>query len=588
MPTCAETHIEKSLAGLPKRPARPPPGVLFTDPYHREWFQFLEEEFLPRRCSTNDSALRGVTLVQLRKIIMFTRAHCRELYDRLPRSESPTSGAQLDMTFLNFYHLNDWIVLPSTNADGCSFSELLASQEQPPIWFISHWWGQPVQEFLACLEWHAKLRGIGDRDLLWISAFATRQRPVDDASASTNPLDLCRAMERCKGSLLVIDGNAQAFERAWLLFEASQSLACRARGGFLLDFAVVYRGKAQVLADGLVMEDSLSPDRKAQREDAFPIDVLARSLRAEFKSAATSCEMDRRRILNSVAGRALLEEDPLKEDDSYTRADATFRGHIALAMWPQAARRNLLRELRLPLRMMLDSDRQDLTLSLAFLPDPAPQVRPLFTSIRRLPLQRLELDLQNTNLADVSDFVAFFGQMPALPLLSLKLNFFSCMKLTHVKGLGLAISSLEQLDSLSLDFGGCRALADASGVGEGIGELAACLRHLQLGMRRCDVSFGDILVIAVGAQRLHMLQDFQCDFTACPRLPERMQTKFVSVSHFSVAADISKQELAATTVTLPSSTWTDLLGVPSSQWQVWECLDAVNGRCRSMIGLELR
>ena len=39
--------------------------------------------------------------------------------------------------------------------------EYMAEGPQPPEWFVSHWWGEPVSDFLACLEQHALDRGTG-------------------------------------------------------------------------------------------------------------------------------------------------------------------------------------------------------------------------------------------------------------------------------------------------------------------------------------------------------------------------------------------------------------------------------------------
>ena len=46
----------------------------------------------------------------------------------------------------------------STGAWQCAFVELLALADQPPRWFVSHWWGEPIVHFAACLRLHAETR----------------------------------------------------------------------------------------------------------------------------------------------------------------------------------------------------------------------------------------------------------------------------------------------------------------------------------------------------------------------------------------------------------------------------------------------
>ena len=40
----------------------------------------------------------------------------------------------------------------------------MASEEQPPDYFVSHTWGEPIVHMLACLRQHAKDRGLEDEE----------------------------------------------------------------------------------------------------------------------------------------------------------------------------------------------------------------------------------------------------------------------------------------------------------------------------------------------------------------------------------------------------------------------------------------
>ena len=56
---------------------------------------------------------------------------------------------------VNLYHLNEHFIKPMCAERRCSYVELVASGPQPPAWFVSHWWGEPVTLFLRCIEQHA-------------------------------------------------------------------------------------------------------------------------------------------------------------------------------------------------------------------------------------------------------------------------------------------------------------------------------------------------------------------------------------------------------------------------------------------------
>ena len=59
---------------------------------------------------------------------------------------------------------------------GVTHIELMASAAQLPKWFVSHWWGEPVVEFLACLTAHAKDRQLKKLSAAyWVCAVRTRQ-----------------------------------------------------------------------------------------------------------------------------------------------------------------------------------------------------------------------------------------------------------------------------------------------------------------------------------------------------------------------------------------------------------------------------
>ena len=89
---------------------------------------------------------------------------------------------------MNLYDVNTLLILPATEGRQCSFVEIVANeappllsppylpasrvylctssaasslpQAQTPDYFISHWWGEPIVHFVACLQQHSKDRGL--------------------------------------------------------------------------------------------------------------------------------------------------------------------------------------------------------------------------------------------------------------------------------------------------------------------------------------------------------------------------------------------------------------------------------------------
>ena len=76
---------------------------------------------------------------------------------------------------INLYAVTDWIIKPFTAREACSFVELVVDEgtaEQIPQWFISHWWGEPVFDFIKAVMAHAKARGLEETAPYWVCAYA--------------------------------------------------------------------------------------------------------------------------------------------------------------------------------------------------------------------------------------------------------------------------------------------------------------------------------------------------------------------------------------------------------------------------------
>ena len=47
------------------------------------------------------------------------------------------------------------------------FNAPAGTTSQKPKWFVSHWWGEPVMDFITCLEEHARVRALKPEDAVY-------------------------------------------------------------------------------------------------------------------------------------------------------------------------------------------------------------------------------------------------------------------------------------------------------------------------------------------------------------------------------------------------------------------------------------
>ena len=111
---------------------------------------------------------------------------------------------------------------------------------QMPAWFVSHAWIEPIRLFLMCLRRHALLRELERLEAYWVCAYANNQHTLDLA-ISRNPrkTSFYKAMQLCRGVLLVLDSEATPFTRIWCCFEESIAVGRSVRGAKQVGFSNV-------------------------------------------------------------------------------------------------------------------------------------------------------------------------------------------------------------------------------------------------------------------------------------------------------------------------------------------------------------
>ena len=81
---------------------------------------------------------------------------------------------------------------------------------------MSHWWGEPVLDFIKCLKEHARVRELGEDATYWVCAYANNQHELGQ-DIGTDPRDssFYQALQLCEGVLVVLDAKATPFTRIW-------------------------------------------------------------------------------------------------------------------------------------------------------------------------------------------------------------------------------------------------------------------------------------------------------------------------------------------------------------------------------------
>jgi hypothetical protein len=205
--------------------------------------------------------------------------------------------------------------------------ELIAFGEQVPLYFVSHWWGEPVLDFVKCLEQHAVDRGLGVDSPYWVCAYANNQWKLDDEiGGSLEESSFRKAMKLSFGTVTVLDEGGVTFSRIWCGYEIFTSLAGDKHKTY--DVYTCPKGGAVGLVEGLSAGDK-DAGAKQKRESGFPLERVR--LDIQLQSAQASVEADRKAILNAIVGAA-ADAEPPEEHASYTRLNNMLAGRFAAGM----------------------------------------------------------------------------------------------------------------------------------------------------------------------------------------------------------------------------------------------------------------
>jgi len=297
----------------------------------------------------------GITVRQLRAIWANISRRC------VPEGWTDHKNNLLKPEDVSLYDVDKHIIRPFTVEKEVPFVEMLPSTAgpQPPRFFISHWWGEPVRDFILCLE-RAILDFRKNRDdederrgggmsadtPVWVCAYANNQWALgEDIPDDPNQLGFTRAMEVAVGrTITILDKDGIVFSRIWCAFELFLTFkGTKTKNGLWAVYTAHthnYKNpngrdeeerKALGIISGGSTSDLTFSDRITARETAFPFELIKKSLSIQVESAESSVESDRIHILNSIVGNPSneLNNTPHTTHNKYAELNDTLRGNFA-------------------------------------------------------------------------------------------------------------------------------------------------------------------------------------------------------------------------------------------------------------------
>ena len=114
-------------------------------------------------CAITQTELRAITTEQLARVKAHMERRCA------PERWHDWQGKELAPRTVTLYDATAYVIKPATKKRRCSFVEQVAASEQRPAWFVSHWWGEAVFDFITCLHQHQHDRNLNSHtNAYWV------------------------------------------------------------------------------------------------------------------------------------------------------------------------------------------------------------------------------------------------------------------------------------------------------------------------------------------------------------------------------------------------------------------------------------
>ena len=139
-------------------------------------------ELLSRSAHIADTARRSMTLAQLNVFAGFVYTVLMDSFINDGNQHSPTFDQRVTWGVLTMYHVCTHFIAPLTEDvfspqsqchSSCSFVELVAENPQDPLWFVSHFWGDPFALLVRMLNYQALAHKLGDHATYWVCTFGS-------------------------------------------------------------------------------------------------------------------------------------------------------------------------------------------------------------------------------------------------------------------------------------------------------------------------------------------------------------------------------------------------------------------------------
>ena len=237
---------------------------------------------------------RAMSLQQLREM--------RDLVQRLTKAKllvDEKTGKTLSWPEVNMHHICHLVIKKIIPASAkCSWVEHVASEKQPPQFFVTHNWNEPFRDFMSAIEIHAREVGVRPRETYWICVFAINQFQIELGSdVESSPF--VKALKASRAAVLMLDKEAQTLNRIWCLLEMfvvlTKSTAFNLFGGQKLEYHIL-------TPFGMIGARSMN---------SSPLVAAIRA--ADCRKSQASMPADRANILSYIAGQphdSALEKSP--------------------------------------------------------------------------------------------------------------------------------------------------------------------------------------------------------------------------------------------------------------------------------------
>ena len=320
--------------------------------------EILEKIFLGKELEADESLTkygrnfpvehRGITLSQLWSIMENVTRRC--ILEKWTNYE----GTLLTPETVTLYDVKKYIIMPYTVQTKKSFVESLPSTAgpQPPRWFVSHYWGEPIKSFILCIEkfvenfsanseedHEERGGGMTEHTPIWVCAYANNQWDLDDdITVDPSKSGFTRAIQVARNrTISILDDKGIVFTRIWCIYELYRTLIANRQNvknnnTHWVLYTTLHDGKEGV---GLVCDTRTKKQDEGDYHEVyayqnFPFELIKKSLNIQIENADATVELDRYCILNAITGEEEnFDKNPPTTHEKYDELNSSLQGAIA-------------------------------------------------------------------------------------------------------------------------------------------------------------------------------------------------------------------------------------------------------------------